>query len=173
MHKLRCFLAAVLGICGLSVAVPPLAHAHDYKVGPIKIDRLWTRATPKGSNVAAGYMNITNTGTQPERLVGGTTDAASRLELHSMTLDNGVMKMRSVPAGIAIMPGETVELKPESLHVMLIGLKQPLREGERVRGTLEFEKVGKVEVEFAVMPLGGSAAGASTDMSPSQPHAAH
>jgi periplasmic copper chaperone A len=132
------------------------ANAADYSIGPLRVGNPWIRATPKGAPVAGGYMTITNTGTTPDRLVGGTAALAGRVELHSMVMEQGVAKMRPVAGGIEITPGQTVELKPGSLHVMLMELKQSLKPGENVRGTLEFETAGKLEIEYAVKPLGAS-----------------
>src|SRR5260221_1884789 len=96
------------------------AHAGDYKAGSLDISDPWSRATPKGSSVAAGYMKITNNGSTPDRLVSGSSDVASKFELHEMSMDNGVAKMRPVKGGLEIKPGETVQLKPGSVHVMLV-----------------------------------------------------
>jgi copper(I)-binding protein len=74
-----------------------------------------------------------------------------------MTMDQGVAKMRPVEGGLEIKPGETVELKPGSFHVMLTGLKQPLEKGQKVKATLQFEKAGKVDIEYAVEAVGTSA----------------
>jgi copper(I)-binding protein len=76
-----------------------------------------------------------------------------------MSMDNGVMKMRMLPKGIEIKPGQTVELKPGSYHLMFVGISQPVEQGKRVKGTLEFEKAGKVDVEYAVEAIGGSPKG--------------
>ena len=132
------------------------ASAHDYKAGPLQIQHPWSRATPKGATVAGGYMKIVNTGTTPDRLIGGSTVAAPKFEIHEMSMDGGVMKMRMMPKGIEIKPGQTVELKPGSYHLMFIGLKQPFEQGKRVKGTLQFEKGGTVEVEYAVEAIGGT-----------------
>jgi copper(I)-binding protein len=86
--------------------------------------------------------------------VGGSTAAASGFEVHSMVMEQGVAKMRPVEGGLEIKPGETVELKPGSFHVMLTGLKQPLEKGQKVKATLEFAKAGKVDVEYAVEAAG-------------------
>ena len=134
------------------------ASAHDYTVGPLKIDHPWTRATPKGAAVAGGYLKITNTGSAPDRLIGGTVAVAGRFEMHEMAVVGGVMKMRPLPAGLEIKPGETVELKPGSFHLMFTELKQPVVQGKRVKGTLVFEKAGTVEVEYAVEAIGGAPA---------------
>jgi len=137
------------------------AIAEDYNAGSITIGNPWTRATPKGSTVAGAYMTISNKGSAPDRLVGGSSAVAGRFEVHSMTMDKGVAKMRPVEGGLEIKPGETVELKPGSFHVMLTGLKQPLEKGKKVKGTLEFEKAGKVEIEYAVEAIGAAAPAAA------------
>jgi periplasmic copper chaperone A len=132
------------------------ALAADYSVGSIAVGNPWTRATPRGATVAGGYMTISNKGSAPDRLLGGSVAVAGRFEVHSMVMEQGVAKMRPVQGGLEIKPGETVELKPGSLHVMLMGLKQPLEKGQKVKGTLEFEKAGKVEIEYAVEAVGAT-----------------
>src|SRR5258708_24723635 len=87
------------------------AYAQDYKIGNLQISQPWARATPKGAAVAGGYLKITNTGTAPDRLLGGSTDIAKRFEVHEMSIDKGVMKMRELKSGLEIPPGATVELK--------------------------------------------------------------
>src|SRR5205085_2093471 len=123
------------------------------------LNRLWPRNAP----VAGGYLKITNAGTAPDRLVGGSTEVAKRFEIHEMKMDGGVMKMRELKDGVEIPPGATVELKPGSYHIMIMNLSRPLTKGERVKGSLTFEKAGKVDVEFAVEALGGNAAGTAKD----------
>ena len=131
--------------------------ALDYKLGSLEIKQPWTRATPKGAAVAGGYLKITNTGSTADRLTGGSLTAAGRIEIHEMTTVDGVMKMRPLPAGLEIKPGATVELKPGSFHMMFMELKQPLTQGQPVKGTLVFEKAGAIEIEYAVAPIGTSA----------------
>jgi len=135
------------------------AAAHEYKVGPLTIGHPWTRATPKGAGVAGGYLKITNTGTAPDRLIGGSAEVAKRFEVHEMSMAGGVMKMRELKDGIDIAPGATVELKPGSYHIMMQDLSRPLAKGERVKGSLNFEKAGKVDIEFVVEAIGGSPGG--------------
>jgi periplasmic copper chaperone A len=146
-------------LLALSLACAGSASAHDFTVGPIKIDHPWSRATPKGASVAGGYMKITNTGTTPDRLIGGSVEAATRFEIHEMSVEGGVMKMRELPKGVEIAPGATVELKPGSYHVMMMNLSKQFVQGEKVKGTLTFEKAGKVDVEFAVEAVGGAPQG--------------
>jgi copper(I)-binding protein len=140
----------------LLLALAATASAHDYTLGPLKIDHPWSRATPKGASVAGGYMKITNAGTTPDRLTGGVTVAAKRFEVHEMSMDGGVMKMRELKDGVEIPPGATVELKPGSYHVMMMSLSKPFTKGERVKASLTFEKAGKVDIEFAVEAVGGA-----------------
>jgi copper(I)-binding protein len=146
-------------LAGMFALAATAAFAHDYKVGNLQIGHPWARATPKGAAVGGGYLKITNNGATPDRLISGTTEVAGRFEVHEMSMDNGVMKMRPIKDGIEIKPGETVELKPGGYHVMMLDLKQPIKEGERVKGTLVFEKAGKVDIEYAVVPVGGSPGG--------------
>lgn len=159
-HFLR---ACALGL--LAFTAPALAH--DYKAGTLKIDHPWTRATPGGAKVGGGFMKITNTGTETDRLVGASADIAKTLEIHEMKMEGNVMKMRALEKGLEIKPGETVELKPGGYHVMFIDLAAPLKEGEKIKGELVFEKAGKVEVEFKIESR-ASAGGADHDA-----HAGH
>jgi periplasmic copper chaperone A len=132
------------------------AWASDYKVGSLEIDQPWSRATPKGAKVASGYLKITNTGSTTDRLVRGTFGAARGFEVHEMSVDRGVMKMRELKDGLEIKPGATVELKPGGYHLMFTDLSRALAKGEQVKGTLVFEKAGTAEVEYAVQAIGGA-----------------
>jgi copper(I)-binding protein len=154
MKKLGIILT---GVFALSCS----AHAYDYKVGALEIDHPWSRAVPKGATVAAGYVTIKNTGTEPDRLVGGSTPVAGKFEVHEMSMDKGIMKMRPVAGGVEIKPGETVELKPQSFHIMMMGLKQPIEKGKPFKGSLVFEKAGAVDVDFAVEAVGATPAAAA------------
>ncbi len=148
-------MRTVTVLLAMSLAVAGSAAAHDYSVGSISIAHPWSRATPKGASVAGGYLTITNKGTTPDRLVGGSVEAAKRFEIHEMSVEGGVMKMRELPNGLEIAPGATVELKPGGYHVMMMNLSKQLMQGDKVKGTLTFEKAGKVDVEFAVEAVGG------------------
>lgn len=132
-------------------------HAHGapgtYRAGPILVEQPWSRATPGGAKVAGGYLRITNTGTEPDRLIGGSSDASGRFEVHEMSVADGIMRMRPVD-GLEIPPRATVELKPGGYHAMLLDLKRPLKEGDTVKGTLVFEKAGAVEIEYRVAGMG-------------------
>jgi len=157
MQKLGIFAAVV-------IMLSSAAHAYDYKVGAIEIDRPWSRAVPKGASVAAGYVTIRNTGSEPDRLVSGSTPVAGKFEIHEMSMDNGIMRMRPVPDGVVINPGETVEFKPQSFHIMMMGLKQPIVKGKAFKGALVFEKAGSVDVDFTVEAVGATAPSGEHDM---------
>jgi copper(I)-binding protein len=145
----------------LSAAVAHAQDAPSYNAGALQITQPWSRATPKGAEVAGAYFKITNTGTTPDRLVGGSSPVAGRFEIHEMSMDNGVMKMRPVQGGVEIKPGESVELKPGAYHVMMLGLKQPLNKGDHVKATLNFEKAGSVDIEYNVVGVGETPAAAA------------
>jgi len=151
MNGKAALLAAALAL------VVGAAEAADYSAGDIQIGNPWARATPRGAQVAAGYLTVINNGSAADRLLGGSTPVASRFEIHSMVVEDGVAKMRPVEGGVEIKPRETVELKPGSFHAMLIGLNQPLQPGQRVAGTLVFEHAGTVAIEFTVVPIGQDA----------------
>ncbi len=135
------------------VSISP-AVAQEFKAGAIKIEAPWTRATPTGSKVGGGFMKLQNTGKEPDRLIGGSATVAGTLEVHEMAMIDNVMRMRELEKGLEIKPGQSVELKPGSYHVMFMNLKQPMKEGDKVKGTLVFEKAGKVEVEYTVRGMG-------------------
>ena len=150
-------MKSILLAAAFIFAIGP-AFAHDYKAGSIEIKHPWSRATPKGSEVAGGFMTLINTGTESDRLIGGSTVNAGKFEIHESAVEGGVMKMRPLLKGIEIKPGQTVELKPGSYHLMFVGLKAPFEKGKRVKGTLQFEKAGTVEVEYAIEAAGGTPA---------------
>jgi periplasmic copper chaperone A len=137
-------------------------EAADYDVGSIHIAQPWARATPKGAKSGAGYMTITNNGSTPDRLSCVSSDASAKCQVHTMTMENGVMKMRPAEGGLEIKPGETVMLKPSSAHLMFLDLKHPLEQGNTVGATLQFEKAGTAQVEFPIAAIGASAPGAAT-----------
>jgi copper(I)-binding protein len=143
----------------VALAVAP-ARAEDVTAGSVKISAPWIRATPKGAPVGGGYMTITNTGSVSEKLIGGTSDVSSRFEIHEMSMENGVMKMRPA-AGVEIKAGQTVEFKPGGYHVMFVGLKEPLERGQHIKVTLHFEKAGNVPVDFVVEGIGAQTGGSN------------
>lgn len=152
--------AATIAIAMASCLAPP-AQAADYDVGSIHISQPWARATPKGAAAGAGYMTITNNGSAPDRVSCVTDDASAQCQIHSMTMEGGVMKMRPVEGGLEIKPGETVTLKPGSFHVMFVDLKHPLDQGQSVKVTLKFDKAGTLDVSYPIAAIGAPAPGAA------------
>jgi periplasmic copper chaperone A len=157
MRRLRA--AAWLTILGLVLATG-LAQPASAETGAISVETAWTRATPKGAKVAAGYLTIRNDGEEPDRLVGARAEFAGKTEIHLMNMVDGVMQMRPVSVGLAIPSKGTVTLEPNGYHLMFMELAQPLAEGETVSGALSFERAGDVPVSFEVMGLGAQAPGA-------------
>ncbi|WP_336488494.1 DUF1775 domain-containing protein [Methylobacterium nigriterrae] len=144
----------------LIVAAPQKGPAPAaVKAGDLAIETPWMRATPGGAKVAGGYVRITNAGTAPDTLTGASIPIADRGEIHSMSMEGGVMRMAAVEGGLTIKPGETVELKPGGLHLMFLDLKAGPKAGETVQGTLTFARAGTVPVTFSVAPIGAQAPG--------------
>jgi copper(I)-binding protein len=141
--------------------------------GPLRIEQAWSRATPGGASVGVGYLRVTNTGSTPDRLLGGASEVASRIETHDMKMEDGVMKMRALSQGIEIAPGATIELKPGGMHLMIVGLKQGLKAGEAISATLRFEKAGAVPVTFNVLGMGAPAPGPAASSEPEMDHSKH
>ncbi|HMF26104.1 MAG TPA: copper chaperone PCu(A)C [Pseudolabrys sp.] len=156
MNRIALIVIFISAIC---VGKP--AQAEDFVVGSLRISTPWVRATPSGAGVGGGYMTITNTGGSSDRLVGGSSDISARFEIHQMSMDNGVMKMRPVENGVEIKPGQTVEFSPGGFHVMFVGLKKPFEQGQRIAALLQFEKAGRVAVNFTVEPIGAHTGGGS------------
>jgi uncharacterized protein YcnI len=135
--------------------------ASTYKLGALVIEAPWARATPVGAQVAGGYLKITNTGSTPDRLIGGSFAGAHAVEIHEMATADSVMKMRELDSGLEIPGGKTVELKPGGYHLMLSGLREPLKEGGSVKGRLEFEKAGALDIELRIGAMGAQSLGHS------------
>jgi periplasmic copper chaperone A len=157
-------LFAMLAACLGGTAV----RAEDVKAGDLVISREWSRATPNGAKIGAGYLTIENKGTAADKLIGVTGDISDKIEVHEMSMTNGVMKMRPVEGGLTIAPGKTVKLAPNGYHLMIMDLKNPLKQGDKVPLTLQFEKAGKVAVTLDVQGVGaqGPAGGDTMKMSP-------
>jgi copper(I)-binding protein len=145
----RLLAASVLALATLA------ATAHGVKFGTIDIDSPHARATAAGQAVGGGYFKLVNGGAA-DKLVAARSPAAASVELHSMRMEGDVMRMRQVDA-IELPAGQTVELKPGGLHLMLMGLKAPLKAGDSVPVTLRFEKAGEVTVQLKVEAPGASA----------------
>jgi copper(I)-binding protein len=141
-----------------AAAILPLpAAARDHTAGDIRIANPWTRAAGANAN-GAGFMTLSNTGSQPDRLLAAASPIARVVELHTHVREGEVMRMRPV-RDIPLPAGQTVELRPGGLHIMLIGLNAPLQQGARVPLTLRFERAGEVQVELAVESAGARGSG--------------
>ncbi|MEQ8665109.1 MAG: copper chaperone PCu(A)C [Rhodospirillales bacterium] len=153
-------LAVVLGLLFGSFS-GDWAMAHDVTTDGIMIHHPWARASAGHAKTGAAYMEIMVTGDSADRLVAIETGVADRAEIHAHAAVDGVMKMMKLD-GADVSPGEPAIFKPGGLHVMLFGLKAPLKEGESFPMTLIFEKAGRVDVIVAVEPIGTT--GGSHDM---------
>jgi len=149
---------AVTGAVLLAMIFVESTKAGDAKVGDLVITQAWSRATPSGAKVAGGYLTIENKGAVADRLIGGSGDVAGKFEIHEMSMNSGVMTMRELDKGLTIEPGKTVKLAPGGYHLMLMDLKgPPLKQGDQVPVTLEFERAGKVTVSLDVEGVGAQA----------------
>ena len=146
---------ACLGFTAIALASPLLAHR--FQAGALLIEHPWSRETAKGQQVGAGYLSITNKGKTADRLVSATSAAAASVEVHTVGMENGVMRMRQLKDGLPIPAGKTVTLKPGGYHIMLIGLKKPLVKGAMVPAELRFEKAGRVKIAFKIDAITASA----------------
>ena len=135
MKMLRSFVVASLALAAMS------------SFAQVKIEGAWARPTVPGQQAGGGFLSITSAAA--DRLLGGSTQAAQQFELHTMAMKGDVMEMRQVDT-IDLPAGKKVELRPGGLHVMFIGLKAPLKVGDKVPVTLKFEKAGELKVDFAV-----------------------
>ena len=144
------------GLAGLTLGLASLlTHAEDFKLGALTISQPYARSTAPGQPVGGGFMSIANQGAD-DRLLSATASVAKSVELHTMSMEGDVMRMRQVEA-IALPAGQSVELKPGALHMMFMGLKAPLRAGDKVPVTLKFEKAGQLTVMVIVQAPGADA----------------
>ena len=130
------------------------AQAEEVRAGDLVITQAWSRATPGGATIGGGYLTIENKGSVADRLLGGSAEVAGKVQVHEMSMNNGVMTMRQLDKGLAIEPGKTVKLAPGGYHLMLLDLKGPLKQGDKLPVTLEFEKAGKVKLSLDVQGVG-------------------
>jgi periplasmic copper chaperone A len=143
----------------LSALIAGPTRAEEVKAGDLVITQAWSRATPGGAKIGGGYLTIENKGSASDRLIGGSAAIAGKVEVHEMTMNNGVMTMRPLDKGLTIDPGKTVKLAPGGYHLMMFDLKGPLKQGDKVPVTLEFEKAGKVNLSFDVEGIGAQGPG--------------
>lgn len=127
----------------------PLTLAHEYDQGSIHINHPWARPTAPGAVTGGGFMELKNTGNQADRLLSASAEVSDVVELHTHIHEQGVTKMRKVEV-IDLPAGENVKLQPGGLHVMFIGLKAPLKEGDKFPVKLKFEQAGEITVDMNV-----------------------
>lgn len=144
--RIMIVVAAALAFVG---SAPTLAGHAD-----IAVSQAWSRAMPKGAKVAGGYLTIENRGTQPDRLLSASSVVASKVEIHQMAMQDGIMTMRPLDDGLIIPPDATVTLAPGGDHVMFVGLTAPFEEGQRIPVSLNFERAGNLDVNFDVGSVG-------------------
>lgn len=133
-----------------ALAVGGSAHAHEYKAGDISVGHPYARPTVPNQPAGGAYVTLENKGQTADKLVSASSPVAKSVEIHSMAMENNVMKMREVP-GIELKPAEKTVMKPgDGYHLMLMGLNKPLKAGEKFPLTLQFEKAGKVEISVWV-----------------------
>jgi copper(I)-binding protein len=144
--RTRPVLIALAAVLASTVAAP----AKDFQAGTLTIEKPWVRPSLGQATNSAAYMKIENSGDAPDRLTAVKTDAADNVMLHESRMEGDVMKMVHLANGIEIPAHGAAELKPLGLHVMLMGLKAPLKDGETLPLTLVFEKAGEVPVAATV-----------------------
>jgi len=143
-------LVAMFSVIGLVIASSAIAQ--NASVGSIKIENAYVRATAPGQQVAGGFLKIENKGTA-DQLVSASSPVAGEVQLHEMSMDGNVMKMRQVK-DIAVPANGAVELKPGGYHLMFLNLKGPFNAGQTVPVKLKFAKAGEVEVKLPVNAVG-------------------
>lgn len=144
------FVTYVLAFAVATALGTSVISATEYKLGDLVIHDPWFRASLKGAETGSGYLVIANRGKITQRLIGVTADVVERVEIHNMTVGGGVMTMTESQQGLEIPPGAQIELGPGGHHLMLIGLKQQLRLGEKIKAALQFVPAGSASVEFDV-----------------------
>lgn len=149
---------AILAATAFAFAASTPGLAQDAS-GTVTVRAPWSRATPGAARVGVGYLEIRNAAAAADRLTGVSSEIAGRAEIHETAVEGGVARMRPVEA-LEIKAGGGAELKPGGYHVMFLDLKRPLKEGERFKATLRFERAGPIEAEFAVRGLGAAEGGA-------------
>jgi len=148
------FVGVLIVLLGLLSLVEGSAVAAHH--GTIMVSDARVGATPPGASVAAGYLTLHNTSEREDRLESASSQVAALVEIHETTVTNDIAKMRQLPNGVSLASGAMITLEPGGLHLMLLGLEEPLVEGNSIVVTLHFEHSGEQQVEFQVVaPAGG------------------
>ncbi len=146
-------LSLTLSACLLAMLSMQSISADEYRLGHLQINDPYTRTTPPMAAVAGGFMTVTNNGTESDTFLGGSAGFVEAVEIHEMSMADGIMKMRRLENGLQIAPNETVELKPGGYHLMLIKPSEPMKEGDKHKITLSFKQAGDIEVELEVKDI--------------------
>ncbi|MGB1011703.1 MAG: copper chaperone PCu(A)C [Thiolinea sp.] len=146
-------LSLTLSACLLAMLSMQSISADEYRLGHLQITDPYTRTTPPMAAVAGGFMTVTNNGTESDTFLGGSAGFVEAVEIHEMSMADGIMKMRRLENGLQIAPNETVELKPGGYHLMLIKPSEPMKEGDKHKITLSFKQAGDIEVELEVKDI--------------------
>src|SRR6516164_6871003 len=136
----------------LALFVSGETHA-QMSMNTITVEQAWARATPGGARTGAAYMTLMNSGASADRLLSATTPVADQVQFHRETDDNGVSRMREVH-NVELSPGGKIIFKPGEMHMMIVGLKQPLKEGQTFPLALQFEKAGHIDVNVPIQKIG-------------------
>jgi hypothetical protein len=147
--KVSRYLFAFLLLAGALESLP--VQSQEARVGDLVISQPWSRSAPRGAELASAYLTIENKGTTPDRLIGGSTEIAEKLQIQQSSMVGGGLTLNPVEGGLTISPGDKVVLAPHAIHLTLSNLKSRMKKGTQVPMTLEFEKAGKVTVSFDVL----------------------
>lgn len=152
------FKRSLLVLAFAAAALTGAAHARGFTIGQLTVEQPWSRPAAQGGN-GAGFLTVTNAGNTADALIAASSPVARRVEIHESMVMNGRAMMHPRPGGLEIPAGGAASLKPGGWHLMLIGLKRPLKVGDRFPATLTFRNAGKTRVEFVVqagVPAPGS-----------------
>ncbi|RXH42596.1 copper chaperone PCu(A)C [Bradyrhizobium zhanjiangense] len=154
----------------LSIALALIAgaqvNAQTSSASSVVVERPWARATPGGAKTGAAYLTLINNGEAPDQLLGATTPVADKVQFHSTTEENGMSRMREMPV-VDLVPHAKTTFDPGGMHIMLVDLKQPLKEGQTFSLSLTFAKAGKVDVTVPIAKVGAMR---PSDMAPMMHH---
>ena len=148
--KTNAALLAFISISFATLSIPNYSHSAD----KVEITKAWLRATPPSAMAAGGYLVITNNTDRDDTLVGVEFSQAGKSEIHEMKISDGVMTMRPLKQGITIAAGESVSLRPGGFHLMFMGMKSQLKDGQNYQVKLTFNHSGVMEIDFLVLSMG-------------------
>lgn len=154
----RLWLPLAVAVALTFVAAVSIVSGDSGRSG-IAVERAWTRATAAAARSAGAFLRVVNRGGEDDRLVAVESSAAERAMIHSTVMADGIMQMRPAQDGLPVPAGAVLKLRPGGDHIMLTGLRRPLRRGETVPLTLVFEKAGRIETQLAVAAHGARTPG--------------